>query len=139
MGDHAEVVGDHYDGRAVLLLQLDHELQDLGLDRHVQGRRRLIRYEYLGVAREAHRDHGPLAHAARELVRVLLGPPGVGDADVAKHLHGLLLGLALGEVLVDADGLADLVAHCEDGVQARHRVLEDHGHVVAPDLLHPPV
>ena len=47
------------------------------------------------------------------------------------------LGLALGEVLVDADRLADLVADGKDGIQARHRVLEDHGYVVAPDLLHP--
>ena len=54
-----------------------------------------------------------------------------------RTCDGLLLGLGLGEVLVDADGLADLVADGEDGVEARHRVLEDHGDVVAPDLLHP--
>src|SRR5215208_8049232 len=68
------------------------------------------------------------------MLRPLLG---VGDTDVAQDLHGLLLGLALGEVLVDADGLPDLVPHCEDRVEARHRVLEDHGDVVAPYFLHP--
>src|SRR5215212_1654161 len=40
---------------------------------------------------------------------------------------------------MDADGFADLVSHRKDGVEARHGVLEDHGYIVTPDLLHPPV
>jgi hypothetical protein len=123
---------------AVLLLQADHEIEYLRLDGDVEGGGRFIRNQHLRVAREAHRDHGPLAHTAGELVRVLLRPPfGVSDTDVAQDLNSLLLRLALGDVLVDADGLADLVPDGEDGVEARHGVLEDHGDVVAPDLLHP--
>ena len=125
-------------GGAVLLLQAHHELQDLGLDGDVERRGRLVGYKYLRVARERHRDHGPLAHAAGELVRVLFRALfGVGDADVRENLDGLLVCLGLREVLVDADGLANLVPDGEDGVEARHGVLEDHGDVVAPNLLHP--
>ena len=53
------------------LAQLVEELEDLGLDRHVEGGRRLVGDEQLGLAGERHGDHDPLAHAARELVGVL--------------------------------------------------------------------
>ena len=70
--------------RAAPALGLDSldQLEDLGLDRHVEGGRRLVGDEQLGIAGERHRDHHALAHAARQLVRVLLDPPlGGRDAD----------------------------------------------------------
>ncbi len=45
-----------------------HELQELGLDGHVQGRGGLIGNDEPGVAGQPHGDHGPLPHAAAELV-----------------------------------------------------------------------
>ncbi len=52
----------------------------------------------------------------------------VGNADGLEHLDGalfdVLLGLAL--ALVQGDDLVDLRADAEDGVQAGHRLLEDH-------------
>ncbi len=53
------------------------ELQDLGLDHHVEGRRRLVADDDRRVAGEGHRDHRPLAHAARQLV-------GIGAAALAR-------------------------------------------------------
>ena len=51
----------------------------------------------LGRQRQGHRDHGPLPHAAGELVRVVVHPlPGVRDADPAQQFHGPLLRLGLG-------------------------------------------
>jgi len=38
--------------------------------------------------------------------------------------------------MVQQDGLHDLVADGVDGVEARHRLLEDHGDVVAADVAH---
>jgi hypothetical protein len=65
-GDDAEVVRDQ-DERGVVL---DHELvqkrKDLRLDRDVERRRRLVRDQELRLARERHRDHHALPHAARE-------------------------------------------------------------------------
>ena len=46
-------------------------LQDLGLDRHVQGRGGLVGDQHAGIARQRQGDHHALAHAARELVRVV--------------------------------------------------------------------
>ena len=54
------------------LLEVPDQLQDLGLDRDVEGGRRLVGDEQLRVAGQGHRDHDPLAHAARQLVGVLL-------------------------------------------------------------------
>ena len=42
LGDHPEVVGDEKDGGAGLLLELVHQIEDLRLDRHVEGRGRLV-------------------------------------------------------------------------------------------------
>ena len=87
LGDHAHVVGDDHDRRAVGLLQLDHQVEDLRLGRDVERRRRLVGDQQLRVARQRHGDDDALAHAAGELVRVVVDAPlGVGDADLAQQL-----------------------------------------------------
>ena len=67
--------------------QLPQLAQDLRLDRHVEGGRRLVRDQQRRRARERHRDHHALAHAARELVRVRArrARP-AGDPDPAEQL-----------------------------------------------------
>ena len=82
LGDHAQVVGDEDDGRAGLVAQVAHEVEDLGLDGHVERRRRLVGDEQLRLAGEGHGDHHALGHAARHLVREgLEAALRVGDAD----------------------------------------------------------
>ena len=51
---------------------LAQQVEDPGLDRHVERGRRLVGDQHLRVARERHRDHHALPHAAGELVRVLV-------------------------------------------------------------------
>jgi hypothetical protein len=51
------------------------QLQDLGLHGHVEGRRGLVGDQELRAGDERHRDHHPLAHAARELVGIEVDPP----------------------------------------------------------------
>ena len=75
LGHHAKVVRDQHDRRAKPRLQLAHQVEDLQLDRHVQRRRRLVGDQQLRVAGQRHGDHHPLAHPARELVRILPHPP----------------------------------------------------------------
>ena len=70
-GDDAEVVGDEDHRHAVGRLELGEEREHLGLDGHVERRRRLVGEQQLRPAGERHRDHHALPHAARELVRVI--------------------------------------------------------------------
>ena len=75
VGDDAEVVRDQDDRRAEPLADVAHQVEDARLDRHVERGRRLVGDEHLRVARERHRDHHALPHAAGELVRVLVDAP----------------------------------------------------------------
>ena len=65
------------------------ELQDLGLDHDVEGGRRLVADDDRRVAGEGHRDHRPLAHPARQLVRIGLARA-PRDPDQLEQLAGSL-------------------------------------------------
>jgi hypothetical protein len=56
-------VGDHHDRRAGELARRAQDLEDLGLDRHVQRRGRLVGDDHVRVVGDRHRDHHALAHA----------------------------------------------------------------------------
>ena len=72
----------------VSALQLAHQVQDLRLDGHVQRRRRFVRDQQRRVVGQRHRDHHPLPHAARKLVRVIVQPLlGRRDPHPAQHLQ----------------------------------------------------
>ena len=68
--DRAEVVADEEHRGIELRLELGDEVEDLGLDRRVEAGRRLVEDQERGILGERHRDHDPLLHAARELMRV---------------------------------------------------------------------
>lgn len=59
---------------------------------------------------------------------------GLGDADVGHGGDGDLAGLVGVDSLVQEDGFEDLVADGVDWVEAGHRLLEDHGDLVAADV-----
>ena len=75
VGDDAEVVRDQDDRGAEPLADVAHQVEDPRLDRDVERRRRLVGDQHLRVAGERDRDHHALAHAAGELVRILVEPP----------------------------------------------------------------
>src|SRR5215212_6575324 len=136
-GHHAEVVRDQDDRGSYLLLQLPQEVKDLGLYGHVQSRGGLVRDEDLRLAGEGYRDDDPLAHTARELVRVLLYARfWVRDADQHQELHGTLAGLAACHAEVFLQALGDLASDLHRWVQRGHGVLENHRYLRAPDVLH---
>ena len=114
-----------------------HDLQHLGLHGDIKGRRGLVRNEQRGIQRHRHRDHGPLPHPAGELVREVIHPPvRLRDADQTKQVHGPGPGLRLRHgMVVQPDHLHDLPAHPVVRVEAGQRVLEDHPHLGAADLL----
>ena len=132
--DHGQVVGDVEHRHADLGLHLLHQVQDLGLHRHVQGRRGLVGDQERRVAGQGHGDHGPLPHAAGQLVGVLVEAlRGVGDSDLAQHVDRDLAGLLPVRRAVQQDHLANLVANRVHRRQAGHRLLEDHGDLASPD------
>ena len=114
-----------------------HQFEDLRLDRHVERGRRLVGDDQLRVAGDRDRDHDPLAHPARQLVRVLLEPAHrIGDADQPQQLDGApLRRRAVGAAML-LEGLGDLPADRQHRVQRGHRLLKDHADVAAAHLAH---
>ena len=124
MLDHGEVVGDEQVGQAELRLQVDQQVDHLGLDRDVERRDRLVADDQLGADRERARDAEPLALAARELVRVvahLLGP----EADPLEQRRDPLLARAAVREAVVGERLADDLARGQARVERGVGVLED--------------
>jgi hypothetical protein len=139
-GDHAEVVGDHDDGRAEVAVQPNHQVQDLGLDRDVERGRRLVRDQQPWSAGQGNRDHHALAHPAGELVGIGVHPVfGGRDADPLEQIDRPLLRLLLGDFEVKHQRLDQLVPNRVDRIERRHRVLEDHRDVITADVSHLPV
>ncbi len=110
LGHDTEVVRDEDDGRAGLVAQVAHQVEDLGLDRHVERGRRFVGDQELGLAGQGHRDHHALGHAAGHLVRVGLQTPfRIGDADHPEQLQGAPVGGLALHPAVDPEDLLDLV------------------------------
>ena len=87
--DEAKVVGYEDEGEAAVALQPRQEFQDLSLNRHVEGGRRLIGDYQVGVGRQRHGQHDPLLHAARELVGVAVEDvPRARQAEISHQLQG---------------------------------------------------
>ncbi len=131
---HDPEVVRHEDHRHVplALLRLE-EIEDLGLDGHVERGGGLVGEQQLRAAGERHGDHHPLTHPARELVRVLAQPAlGFGYADRAQQRKRALASAVARHVEVLVDRFGDLVPDTHDRVQRVHRVLEHHRHLSAP-------
>ena len=127
LSHHAHVVRDEHHRHVQLLLQCTDQLQDFGLDGHIQRRGRLIRNQQRRLARQRHRNHHALAHAARQLMRI--APQHVArfrNAHQLQHAQRLGLGLVGRFALVQADRFGNLLAHGKDRVERGHRLLEDH-------------
>ena len=60
----------------------------------------------------------------------------IGNANEIQHLECLFHGLFLTDLLVQYDGLLDLIPAREHGVETRHRLLEDHGDLIATNCSH---
>ena len=128
---HAEVVGDEEIGQPQVLLQVLEQVDDLGPDRHVERRDRLVRYHEAGVERQGPGDHHPLPLAAGEGVRVAVG--GIArQADQAQQVDHLVARLLPApDQPVHDQRFRDDVEDAHPRVQAGVGVLEDQLHVAA--------
>ena len=138
LGHHAEVVGDQHDRRAARLLEVAHQRQDLRLDGDVEGRGRLVGDQHRRVVDQRHGDHHPLAHAAGELVRVVVGAcrPRAGMRTRSSISRARASAARRPIALVAEDRLDELIADREGRVERGHRLLEDHRQPVAAQRPH---
>ena len=88
-GDDAEVVGDEDHRHVALAALLVDEVEDLRLHGDVERRGRLVGEQQRRAAGQGDGDHHPLAHAAGQLVRVLVEAScRLGDLHVAEQPLG---------------------------------------------------
>jgi hypothetical protein len=129
---HSHVVGDENESSARLLADRSHQVQDLRLHGDIEGRRRFVGNDQSGSARQGHRNHHPLPHASRELVRIKIEPTlRIGDAHLPKKLQGSLTGGPVAGSLVNDQGLGQLIPHGKERIQRGHRVLKNHRQPIA--------
>src|ERR1044072_6053298 len=89
-------------------------------------RRRVIGHDRARVGAERQGDHDALAHAAGELVRIVVDAVfGARDADLLQEIEGALARLAGRQRQVGLDGLDQLAADRIERVQAGQRGLAD--------------
>ena len=136
--DHRQIMADELDRHADAVLQIQHQIENLRLDGDIERGGGFIGDQQRRFTRQGHRDHGALAHAAGELVRI-------GDRALFRRVDADGFELADGEVFrlrpanafVQHQHLGDLPADLHHRVQRRHRFLEDHRHALAAQR--PPV
>ncbi len=121
---HPEVVADEHVARAVRLLQVDEEIQDRGLNRHVERRRRLVAHDKPWISRERTRDRNSLLLAA--------GQAGGTRRECAlrkthrlDEIHGALLGRSAPDVRELSERALEHAPHGVAAVERRVGVLED--------------
>jgi hypothetical protein len=136
--DDRQVVRDEQVGEAQPVLEPLEEVDYLRLDRHVEGRDRLIGDDEVGVEGERPRHPDPLSLATRELVRVADRVVGV-EPDGGEQLPNPLPSLRLRADVVDVERLGDGVSRGHPRVERGVRVLEDHLEPTAQVLELPPV
>ncbi len=136
-GHHAHVVGDEQHAHVFLALQFAQQVEDLGLDRYIECRRRFVGDQQFRTAGKCHGNHHALAHAAGELVRIFVQPRlGGRDAHPLHQPHGFSFGLAPRQAAMQNQRFGNLVADGEDRIERGHRLLEDHADRAAADLAH---
>ena len=94
------------------LLQPRYQVEDFGLCRHIERRRRFVGDQKLRFAGQRHGDHRTLAHAARILEGVAIQRLfGVGDFHLPQQFDGLGARLSLAHLEVQPQDLGDLVTN----------------------------
>ena len=85
---HRQIMGDEQHAHRMLAPQPGDQRHDLPRDQRVQAGGRLIGDQQFRRTGQRHGDHHALAHAAGELVRVIVQPlRRVGNADLAQQLQ----------------------------------------------------
>ena len=129
-----EVVGHKDDRHSHLSAQLQKQIQNLRLNRHIQRGCGFIRHQHRRTARNRHCDHDSLLHSAGKLMRVPRNPvAGLRYPDPAQELDRLRPGI--GDVgTVQGNRFGNLFADTEYRIQRNRRLLKNVGDLAAADL-----
>jgi len=137
-GNDTQVMGDPDNRHANFITQPFDQICNLGLNRHIQCRGRLISNKHLRCAGQRHGNHHALAHAAGELVRVIFQTfTCIGDTYQFQRLNHAVFGLFHGHTHVNFQWLRHLLSNCKNRVKGSHWVLKYHADLGAahmPDL-----
>ncbi len=132
--DQPEIVGDVDHRGAELADDFLDELDDPGLHRYVEGRRRLIEQQSFGIGQERHGDQYALLLSAGKLMRIGEHDPlRIGQPHLCQQRHRAFARLLLVHVLMDHQHFAELITRPHRGIEGRHRLLVDHGDLRAAD------
>ena len=127
---HRQVMGNEQIGEAKLGLQIFQQVDNLRLNRNVQGRDRLVADDELRIDGQGAGHADALALAAREFVWIAVDEIRVETDDLQQLRHALATALLVAHI-VHVQRLTHDVAHGHTGIQRRVGVLEDHLHLTA--------
>ena len=122
-------MGDEEIGELLCLLQIEQQIHDLRLDRHVERADRLIAHDEPRAHRERPRDAHPLPLPAGELVRIAASHIRAQPHPVQQLRYAITPLLGGARQAVDKERLRDRGPHRHARVERRIRVLEDHLHL----------
>src|SRR4051794_17156555 len=122
--DDSKIMGDEEVREPELVLEVLEEVEDLGLDRDVERRDRLVTHDQLRVQGQCTGDADALPLPPGELVRVAIDEVGTEPDDVEQPLGGLAPRLSCPE-LVDDQRLGDDVADGHPRIERGVGILED--------------
>ena len=111
----------------MLALQVDQQIDHLGLDRYVERRHRFVTHDQARPERQRPRDANALTLAAGELVRIvqhLIRP----EPDLFEQLGDPLPLFVAGRHVMDAEWFAHDIASRHARIEGRERILEDDLH-----------
>ena len=138
LGHHAEIVGDQHDGGAGLLLQLQHQVEDLRLDGDVERRGRLVGDQHLRIAGRApwrsSRAGACRRRAGADIRRAGAWHRRCAPGRASRAARSRAARHDTPEMAHDV--LGDLRADGQHRVEAGHRLLEDHRDAMAAQALH---
>src|SRR3954454_16287905 len=123
MLDDAQVVRDEDVGEIEPVLEVHEQIEDLRLDRHVEGRDRLVEDDELRLQGKSPGDTNALPLTAGELVRIAQCR-GVLEADEAQELANPFHPRSPRPYAMDFEGLGNDLADGHPGIERRVRILE---------------
>ena len=132
-----QVVGDVDVAEVELVLEVEHQLQDLGPHRHVEHGDRLVGHQHVGIHDDRPRQHDPLLLPPRQVAWVLRQEQlDRRETNSLQRLDDLDPALRRRLHAVHPEGVADPLLHGHGRVQRGVGVLEHHLDVAA-DLAQP--
>ena len=135
MTHHRQVVCNEEVRQLQLLAQVLQEIQHTGLNRHVKGRHRLIKYQQLRVESQGTGDADALFLATGEVPRITIGVSRF-QTHQGHELVNSFRDLVL-RVTVVLQWLSNNVNDRQPGIQGCHRILEDDLEVLTGPLALP--